>query len=121
MLVNVLGELLAQCGCKPLTGWYLDEFCRNDDSDLGQHSICSVMTENFLSYTLSRGNNLIDPNPIFDFPGLKPGDHWCLCISRWEQAMIDRMAPPVILESTEFATPNTIPLDTLENFCVTLG
>ena len=84
MLVNVLGKHLAQCGCKPLTGWYLDGFCRNDDSDLGQHSICSVMTENFLSYTLSQGSNLIGSNPICDIPGLKPGDHWCLCISRWE-------------------------------------
>ena len=118
---NVLGEPLAQCGCKPLTGWYLDGFCRNDDSDLGQHSISSVMTEIFLVEHSSQGNNLIDPNPIFDFPGLKPGDHWCLCISRWEQAMIDGMAPPVILEATEFATLNRISLDTLESFCVTPG
>ena len=79
------------------------------------------MTENFFSYTLSQGNNLIDPNPIFDLPGLKPGDHWYLCISLWEQPMIDGMPPHVILEATEFATLNTIPLDTLENFCVTLG
>ena len=121
MLVNILGEPLAQCGCKPLTGWYLYGFCRYDDSDLGQHSICSVMTENFLSYTLSQGNNLIDSNPIFNFPGLKPGDHWCLCISRQEQAMIDGMAPPVILEATEFTTLNTISLETLKSFCSTLG
>ena len=117
MLVNVLGEPLVQCGCKPLTGWYLDGLCRTDDSDLGQHSICSVMTENFLSYTLAQGNNLIEPNPIFGFPGLKPGDHWCVCLSRWEQAWIDGMAPPVILEATELSTLTSIPLEVLKSFC----
>ena len=114
MLLNVLGQPLTQCGCKPLTGWYLDGFCRTDKSDLGQHSICSVMTDNFLRYTLSQGNNLIDPNPTFGFPGLKPGDHWCVCVSRWEQARIDGMAPPVILAATDVSTLEKISLDILK-------
>ena len=116
MLINVLGEPLLPCGCKPLTGWYLDGFCRTDASDLGQHAICSVMTEKFLSYTCSQGNNLIDPNPMFDFPGLIPGDHWCLCVSRWEQARVDGMAPPVILKATDFSTLKIIPLEILSDY-----
>ena len=114
MLTNVLGEPLHQCGCKPMTGWYQDGYCRTDKSDLGHHAICCVMTDNFLTYTLSQGNNLIDPNPIFDFPGLKSGDHWCLCSSRWEQARKDGMAPPVILEATDYSMLDIIPLELLE-------
>lgn len=113
-LVNVLGEPLNQCGCQPMAGWYQDGFCRTDESDLGQHSICSVMTKGFLSYTLAQGNNLIDPNPMFDFDGLKPGDHWCLCVFRWEQARNDCMAPPVILEATHISTLQVIPLEILK-------
>lgn len=113
-LINVLGEPLRPCGCQSMTGWYQDGFCRTDDSDLGQHAICSVMTEGFLNYTFAQGNNLIDPNPIFQFDGLKPGDHWCLCVSRWEEARTDCMAPPVVLESTHVSTLKTISLDILQ-------
>ena len=113
-LVNVLGEPLHQCGCQPMAGWYQDGCCRTDDSDLGQHSICSVMTKEFLSYTLAQGNNLVDPNPMFDFYGLKPGDHWCLCLSRWEQARNDGLAPPVILKSTHISSLQIIPLEILK-------
>ncbi len=74
------------------------------------------MTEGFLNYTLAQGNNLIDPNPIFQFEGLKPGDHWCLCISRWEQARYDRMAPPVILESTHVSALQLISLEILRGY-----
>ena len=113
-LINVLGEPLRPCGCQSMAGWYQDGFCRTDDSDLGQHAICSVMTEGFLNYTFAQGNNLIDPNPIFQFEGLKPGDHWCLCVSRWEEARTDCMAPPVILESTHASTLKAISLDILQ-------
>ena len=113
-LVNVLGEPLRQRGGQPLAGGYQDGFGRTDDSDLGQHSIWSVMTKEFLSYTLAQGNNLVDPNPMFDFYGLKPGDHWCLCLSRWEQARNDGLAPPVILESTHISSLRMIPLKILK-------
>ncbi|MAS27788.1 MAG: hypothetical protein CMN97_06005 [Synechococcus sp. NAT40] len=116
MLLNVFGEPLLECGCKPITGWYLDGYCRTDPSDLGNHSVCCIMTENFLSYTYSQGNNLIDPIPFLDFPGLKPGDHWCLCSSRWDQARRDGMAPPVMLESTDCSAARVIPLATLKLF-----
>ena len=115
MLTNIFGEPLLPCGCSPLTGWYLDGLCRTDSSDLGQHAICSVMTDQFLSYTLAQGNNLIDPNPIFDFPGLKPGDHWCLCVSRWEQARVDGLAPPVILEATDSSALKIVPFEIISD------
>ena len=92
MLVNLLGKPLKICGCSPRTGWYLDGYCKTDPSDLGNHSICSVVTDTFLKYTKSQGNNLIDPNLLMEFPGLKAGDHWCLCAERWEQARIDGVA-----------------------------
>ena len=115
MLTNIFGEPLLPCGCKPLTGWYLDGFCRTDASDLGQHAICSVMTDQFLSYTLAQGNNLKDPNPMFDFPGLKPGHRWCLCVSRWEQARVDGLAPPVILEATDSSALQIVPFEILKH------
>ena len=116
MLVNLLGKPLKICGCSPKTGWYLDGYCKTDQSDFGNHSICSVVTETFLKYTNSQGNNLVDPNPLMGFPGLKAGDHWCLCASRWEQARIDGIAPPVIMESTNLSAVQVIPLDILKSF-----
>ena len=116
MLVNLLGKPLKICGCSPKTGWYLDGYCKTDQSDFGNHSICSVVTETFLKYTNSQGNNLVDPNPLMGFPGLKAGDHWCLCASRWEQARIDGVAPPVIMESTNLSAVQVIPLDILKSF-----
>ena len=77
---NVLGEKLKVCGCKPLTGWYRDGFCKYDANDMGNHSICCVMNNSFLKYSKSQGNDLITPMPIYSFPGLKEGDHWCICL-----------------------------------------
>jgi uncharacterized protein (DUF2237 family) len=116
MLVNLLGKPLKICGCSPRTGWYLDGYCKTDPSDLGNHSICSVVTDTFLKYTKSQGNNLIDPNLLMEFPGLKAGDHWCLCAERWEQARIDGVAPPVIIESTNLSATQVIPLNILKSF-----
>ena len=115
MLTNILGEPLLPCGCKPLTGWYLGGFCGTDASGLGERVICSVMTDQFLSYTLAQGNNLKDPNPVFNFPGLKPGGRWCLCASRWEQARFDGMPPPVILEATDPSALKIVPFEILRN------
>ena len=113
MHTNVLGDALKECGCSPMTGWYLDGYCREDKSDLGHHVICCVMTETYINYTYAQGNNLIDPNHELDFPGLVPGDHWCLCLSRWEQAWKDGVAPPVILESTDISVLDIIPIHIL--------
>ena len=87
-ILNVLGEKLKICSCKPLTGWYRDGFCKYDSNDGGNHSICCVMDDNFLKYSKSQGNDLITPMPLYSFPGLKDGDHWCICVDRWRQALI---------------------------------
>ena len=108
-VLNVLGQPLDSCSCEPMTGWFRDGTCRTDPSDLGRHSVCCVMTEGFLSYSKAQGNDLSTPVPAFGFPGLKPGDHWCVCAPRWKQAHDDGMAPPVCLESTEQSTLEVIP------------
>ena len=110
---NVLGAPLAPCGCQPLTGWYRNGFCETAPSDRGQHSICCVMSESFLTYSKAQGNDLSTPVPAFRFPGLKPGDHWCVCAPRWKQAYEDGMAPPVRLEATEESALAVVTLDQL--------
>ena len=112
--LNVLGGALEGCSCEPMTGWFRDGHCRTDPSDLGQHSVCCVMSERFLNYSKAQGNDLSTPMPDFGFPGLKPGDHWCVCAPRWKQAYDDGMAPPVRLEATEHTALQIIPLDILK-------
>ncbi len=97
---NVLGQPLQQCGCTPMTGFYRDGFCETGARDIGSHTVCAVMTEEFLTFTRGRGNDLSTPAPHFNFPGLKSGDRWCLCVSRWKEAYDAGVAPPVILEAT---------------------
>ncbi|QNJ14048.1 hypothetical protein SynA18461_01405 [Synechococcus sp. A18-46.1] len=112
--LNVLGKPLQVCGCSPMTGWYRNGTCQTDPSDLGQHSICCVMTEAFLQYSKAQGNDLSTPVPAFQFPGLKPGDHWCVCAPRWKQAYDDGMAPLVSLEATENTALSVVSLDQLK-------
>ncbi len=97
---NVLGGSLRACCFEPLTGFYRDGYCRTGPGDSGSHVVCAIMTEDFLGFTRSRGNDLSTPLPYFNFPGLKPGDRWCLCASRWREAYHAGVAPPVILEAT---------------------
>lgn len=111
---NVLGEALEICACNPLTGWYRDGSCRTNGSDLGRHTVCCVISENFLRYSRSQGNDLSTPMPAYGFPGLKAGDHWCVCASRWLEAHQDGMAPQVRLEATEHSTLSLIPLELLQ-------
>ena len=96
---NVLGGPLQECCTDPMTGYFRDGFCRTDHRDQGSHTVCAVMTEEFLIYSLERGNDLITPRREWMFPGLGPGDKWCLCAARWQQAFLDGVAPKVILES----------------------
>lgn len=112
--LNVLGEPLVVCGCEPMTGWFRDGHCRTNAADLGRHSVCCVVTEAFLRYSQAQGNDLSTPAPAYGFPGLKPGDHWCVCAPRWLEAYDDGMAPPVRLEATEDSTLEVIPLDLLQ-------
>jgi hypothetical protein len=112
--LNVLGEPLDLCSCEPLTGWFRDGSCRTNDADHGRHTVCCEVTEAFLNYSLAQGNDLSTPAPAYGFPGLKPGDHWCVCAPRWLEAYEDGMAPPVRLAATEQGTLEVIPLELLQ-------
>tara|TARA_Y100001970_G_C14230833_1_gene858522 strand:- start:1030 stop:1404 length:375 start_codon:yes stop_codon:yes gene_type:complete len=113
---NVLGTELINCSCNPLTGWYRDGSCKTDQSDYGRHTICALMTKSFLSYSKAQGNDLSTPAPQHNFPGLKEGDYWCLCASRWKQAYDDGFAPLVHLEATEISTLSIVNLNLLKRF-----
>jgi uncharacterized protein len=101
---NVLGTSLVPCSMTPLTGYYRNGCCDTGPGDFGVHTVCVQVTAQFLAFSRDRGNDLITPVPEYRFPGLKPGDRWCLCASRWKEAYDAGMAPPVILESTHMAT-----------------
>lgn len=108
----MLGGELAVCGTEPLTGWTRTGCCVTGPADTGSHTVCAVMTEQFLRYTAYRGNDLSTPRPGFD--GLVPGDRWCLCASRWQEAFLDGMAPPVVLEATHMLALRTVRLNDLK-------
>jgi len=97
---NVLGTELATCSTNPTTGFFRDGCCNTGPRDRGNHTVCAVMTEEFLAFTKRQGNDLSTPRPEFDFPGLEPGDSWCLCAARWQEAYEAGVAPPVHLEAT---------------------
>ncbi len=100
MLRNVLGTELRDCSHDPLTGYFRDGCCRSGQTDAGVHVVCARVTAEFLSFSRSVGNDLSTPRPEFGFPGLTPGDQWCLCASRWAEALRAGVAPPVVLEAT---------------------
>ena len=112
--LNVLGGPLVSCSTDPMTGWYRDGCCQTDDADIGRHVVCAVLTEEFLDFTRSRGNDLSTPAPAHGFPGLKPGDRWCLCVDRWRQALETGVAPPIVLAATHSAALKVVSLDDLE-------
>jgi uncharacterized protein (DUF2237 family) len=99
-VTNVLGTPLQGCCDSPTTGYFRDGFCRTGPADVGRHLICAQLTTAFLQFSRERGNDLITPRPEFDFPGLKDGDRWCLCASRWREAFDAGLAPPVVLVAT---------------------
>ncbi|OHV09981.1 DUF2237 family protein [Kushneria phosphatilytica] len=113
---NVLGEPLQECCHDPVTGFYRDGFCHTGSEDAGEHVVCAVMTESFLSYSRSRGNDLSTPRPEFGFAGLAPGDVWCLCLQRWSEAFRAGVAPPVRLEATHEKALERVPLETLRRY-----
>ncbi|WP_100657800.1 DUF2237 family protein [Alteromonas flava] len=111
---NVLGKPLQLC-CGN-TGFTREGFCYVPDSDFGNHSVCAVMTDEFLQFSLQRGNDLLTPNPQYSFPGLKAGDKWCLCASRWLEAESAGVAPPVVLAAVNQKALDIIPLQTLRQY-----
>jgi uncharacterized protein (DUF2237 family) len=112
--VNVLGEPLAPCSSTPLTGFYRNGCCDTGPEDRGSHTVCAVMTAEFLAYSKYVGNDLSTPRPEWGFPGLKPGDRWCLCAGRFLQAHDEGCAPRVDLAATHGAALEIVPLDVLE-------
>ena len=98
--LNVLGKALLPCSFDPLTGYWRDGCCHTDELDQGSHVVCARVTDAFLQYSLARGNDLITPRPSHSFAGLRAGDRWCLCASRWREALEAGVAPPVVLDST---------------------
>ena len=117
---NVLGGPLSECGSKPLTGFYRDGCCNSGRDDLGVHSVCSLMTKEFLEFSLARGNDLSTPMPDFGFPGLKAGDRWCLCAARWREALQAGCAPRVVLTATHERTLDYVTLDDLKKHAIDL-
>jgi hypothetical protein len=115
---NVLGETLEVCCTSPMTGFYRNGFCETGPRDLGTHVVCAEVTEEFLEFTSSEGNDLIRPSPEHGFPGLTPGDRWCLCVSRWKEALDAGIAPPVVLAATNQATIKYVSLDDLKKYAV---
>lgn len=111
--VNVLGEPLKPCAFDPVTGFFRDGRCNTGPDDVGCHSVCVRMTAEFLRFSRQRGNDLTTPRPEYGFPGLRPGDRWCLCAARWQEAWAAGVAPKVVLASTHLATLDMIPLEVL--------
>lgn len=119
--LNVFDEPLIPCGTDPLTGFFRDGCCNTNDQDHGCHTVCVAVTEDFLSYSRFRGNDLSTPMPAFGFPGLNPGDSWCLCAARWLEAQEQGMAPRVFLQRTHKKTLEIVPMEILRSFAVDLN
>ncbi len=113
---NVLGTELATCGTDPLTGFYRDGCCNTGGSDAGLHVVCAVMSEKFLRFSRSRGNDLSTPNAAYQFPGLQAGDRWCLCAARWKEAFDAGQAPLVVLEATHMSALEFASLEELQQY-----
>jgi uncharacterized protein (DUF2237 family) len=117
---NVLGGPLATCCTAPLTGFYRDGSCHTGPQDLGTHVVCAQVTQEFLEFSVARGNDLVTPVPQFHFPGLNPGDKWCLCALRWKEALDAGVAPPVVLAATHEKALEFVSLDDLKRHAVDL-
>lgn len=118
---NVLGGKLVPCSHDPLTGFYRDGCCGTGSDDLGMHVVCARVTAEFLAHEQATGNDLVTPRPEYGFPGLEPGDQWCVCAARWRLALEAGVAPPVVLASTHEETLAVIPLADLRKYALDLN
>ncbi len=115
---NVLGGKLENCCTSPMTGYYRDGKCNTGGGDYGAHIVCAQVTEEFLTFTKQRGNDLSSAVPLFNFPGLKPGDRWCLCASRWKEALDAGVAPPIVLSATHVSALEYVSEAELKQYAV---
>ncbi len=113
---NVLGGSLEPCSLAPVTGFFRDGCCASGPDDVGSHTVCAVMTAEFLAFSRARGNDLSTPMPAYGFPGLRPGDRWCLCAPRWQEAFLAGAAPRVVLRATETSALDHCELADLRTF-----
>lgn len=113
---NVFGTELETCSKKPITGFFRDGCCNTDKSDFGNHTVCVIVDERFLEFSRIKGNDLVTPQPLYAFPGLKPGDRWCLCAVRWKEAYDAGFAPAVVLQATNERVLDIIPMSSLLEF-----
>ena len=118
--LNVLGGPLGECSARPLTGFFRDGCCNTSEDDIGRHTVCVILDGEFLAFSQERGNDLSTPRPEFGFPGLHPGNRWCLCAARWLEAWQAGCAPKVVLTATNQATLALIPLALLKLFAADL-
>jgi len=118
---NILGTELEACSISPMTGFYRDGCCTADAEDLGVHAVCAELSAEFLEFSLVNGNDLVTPQPEVGFPGLKPGDRWCLCAPRWQEALEAGVAPPVVLSATHPGALEYISLDDLKRHALDLN
>ena len=116
--LNVLGTPLVSCSYDPLTGWYRDGCCHTDDQDRGSHVVCAKLSVEFLNFQMERGNDLITPRPEQRFRGLRPGDRWCVCVTRWKQSFEAGVIAPVVLEATHVSTLEFVDLEDLQRHAV---
>ena len=115
---NVFGDKLESCSISPLTGFYRDGCCNTGSNDLGLHIVCVEVNESFLEFSKLKGNDLTTPNPDYEFPGLNPGDRWCLCALRWKEALEAGVAPPVVLSSTNQLVLEIVSLEELKKHAI---
>ena len=118
LVINIFGDEIEACFYDPMTGYFRDGFCNTDEHDHGSHVVCAVMTDDFLEFSKSKGNDLSTPRPEFNFPGLKEGDRWCLCALRWKEAYDAGVAPKVFLESCHLNSLNFVTKEQLEEHAV---
>ena len=118
---NVLGEILEECSTDPLTGWFRDGCCNTDENDIGMHTVCLKVNDEFLEWLKAVGNDLITPHPEFGFPGLKDGDSWCVCASWYAKSLEEEKACPIYLKKTHINTLKIIPIEKLKRFAIDLS
>ena len=118
---NVLGGILEICSTRPMTGFFRNGCCDTSDEDYGSHTVCAVMTAEFLAYSKEAGNDLSTPHPEFGFAGLRPGDRWCLCAPRWQEALEANAAPRVVLRATQKGALDYCSLADLKQYAVDLA